>query len=398
MSNLTQNAIPRGIQAVRAEANIGQVIGELNTAFADFRNKNDSRLDAIERQMETDATVAAARQMGNFASTKPASKFQAHYSQKPDYQASNEPVTTADFLRGVAGLKTSPAVRAALSEGTGTAGGYSTPSKLMPSILDTMVAQSAVLNAGAQVQLVDAKTVTLCATDAVPAAGWRAESANVLESDPSFRAIISAPKSLSFYFKVSRELLMDALGLDLALTTAISQSMALAIDRAALIGSGVGVEPLGIAGTAGVHQIASGANGATLSGYGKLFEATQAILGASHPMPTGLICSPRELVKLGAMVDTTGQPLQTPAMLAGVNRYATAQLPVNGTTGTSSDTSQMFLGTFNNLALVLREQLFIGRFEQTFATTGEIGFVCHCRADIAVLRPQAFAVVSGVRA
>jgi len=268
----------------------------------------------------------------------------------------------------------------------------------MPSILDTMVAQSSVLNAGAQVQLVDAKTVTLCAVDAVPVAGWRAESGNVVEADPSFRAIVSIPKSLSFYFKVSRELLMDGQGLDVALTTAISQAMGLAIDRAALIGSGVGVEPLGIAGTAGVHQIASGANGATLSGYGKLFEATQAILGASHPMPTGLICSPRELVKLGAMVDTTGQPLQTPAMLAGVNRYATAQLPVNGTTGTSSDTSQMFLGTFNNLALVLREQLFIGRFEQTFATTGEIGFVCHCRADIAVLRPQAFAVVSGVRA
>jgi len=395
---MNANTIPRGIQSVHAESSIPELIRGVNVALGEFKAKNDTRLDAIERQLEQDATLHAAHQIGNFASTKPASRFQAHYSQKPDYQASNEPVTTADFLRGVAGMKTTEAVRAALSTGTGTAGGYSTPSKLMPTILDAMVAQSAVLNAGAQVQLVDAKTVTLCAVDAVPVAGWRAESGNVVESDPSFRAIVSIPKSLSFYFKVSRELLMDALGLDLALTTAISQSMALAIDRAALIGSGVGVEPLGIAGTAGVHQIASGVNGASLSGYGKLFEATQSILGASHPMPTGLICSPRELVKLGGLTDTAGQPLQTPAMLAGVNRFATAQLPVNGTTGTSSDTSQMFLGTFNNMALVLREQLFVGRFEQTFATTGEIAFVCHCRADIAVLRPQAFAVVSGIRA
>jgi len=377
---------------------LNETITALTGAFGEFKAAQTSRIDVIEKQLEQDATVAAARQMGNFANTTPASKFQAHFAAKPDFQASNETITTADFLRGVAGLKTSSAVKAALSEGTGTAGGYATPSKLMPTILDAMVAQSAVLNAGAQVQLVDAKTVTLCAVDAVPVAGWRAESGNVVESDPSFRAIVSIPKSLSFYFKVSRELLMDALGLDLALTTAISQSMALAIDRAALIGSGVGVEPLGIAGTAGVHQIASGVNGASLSGYGKLFEATQSILGASHPMPTGLICSPRELVKLGGLTDTAGQPLQTPAMLAGVNRFATAQLPVNGTTGTSSDTSQMFLGTFNNMALVLREQLFVGRFEQTFATTGEIAFVCHCRADIAVLRPQAFAVVSGIRA
>ena len=31
------------------------------------------------------------------------------------------------------------------------------------------------------------------------------------------------------------------------------------------------------------------------------------------------------------------------------------------------------------------------------AATGEVGFVCHARVDVAVLRPSVFAVVTGVK-
>ena len=72
------NTVTRGIQAVRAEANIAEMIKDVNVAFSEFKAANDTRLGVIEKQLIDDATVAAAHQMGNFDTTKPASKFAAH--------------------------------------------------------------------------------------------------------------------------------------------------------------------------------------------------------------------------------------------------------------------------------------------------------------------------------
>jgi hypothetical protein len=36
--------------------------------------------------------------------------------------------------------------------------------------------------------------------------------------------------------------------------------------------------------------------------------------------------------------------------------------------------------------------------KELFALNGQVGFVCHVRADVAVQYPAAFAVVTGVRA
>ena len=399
MSNLTQNAIPRGIQAVRAESNIVELIKGVNTAFSEFRVTNDTRLDTIERQLEQDATIAASRQMGNFDSTKPASKFQAHYSQKPDYQASNEPVTTADFLRGVAGMKTTEAVRAALSTGTGTAGGYTVPSRLAPQILDQLQNQSATLQAGARIELIEpASTYTFACTDTLPTASWRTEAGNVVESDPGFRAAVASPKSLAFYFRMSRELLQDGRDLDRALNVAIAQAFAGAIDSAGLIGSGLSPEPRGIANTAGVHSVTNGTNGASLTSFAKILEAYATIASSDHNAPTALIAPHRDVLKLAGLADTLGQPLNRPPVLNAMQMIGTSRLPINLTAGTSTDTSQIIVGDFAELVYVTRENLTIGRLNEHFALTGEVAFVCHARVDVGVLRPKAFAVISGVRA
>jgi len=392
--------IPRGIQSVHAEApTLGEMIQGVNAAFGEFRAKNDSRLDLIEKQLIEDATLNAAHQMGNFASTKPASKFQAHYSKKPDYQASNEPIGMQDFMKGIAGLKSTDAVRAALAGGVDSTGGFTVPSRLAPSVLDAMTAQSSVLAAGAGVTLIEpAEVYTTAAVDAIPSASWRAEAGNVVESDPSFRGVVAAPKSLAFYFKISRELLADGQDLNRALTTAIGQAFALALDAAALRGSGTAPTPRGLLNTPNVHAITSGAAGATLSGYSKLLEGVTAILGADHPMPTAAIMHPRSLVKFGGLLDTTNQPMLVPPMLQGVKLLQTSQIPVNLTVTTSTDCSEIYLGSFEHMGFVIRENVSIQLLREHFALTGELAFVGHVRADVVVTRPKAFAVITGVRA
>jgi len=395
---MNENTTPRGIQAVHAENSLPELIRGVNVALGEFKAKNDTRLDAIERQLEQDATIAASRQMGNF-DTKPASRFQAHYAKKPDYLASTEPIGMQDFLRGVAGMKTSEPVRAALSSGVGSEGGFSVPSRLAPQILDAMTAQSSVLTAGAGVELIDAaSTYTTVIVDSVPTAAWRSEAGSIAESDPSFRGAVGVPYSGAFYFKISREVLADGQGLDAALTNVIGQSFAILLDGAALRGSGVAPVPRGLLNTTNVHAVTSGANGTALTNYSKLFEGVTSILSADHAMPNAAIMHPRSLVKLGSLLDTTNQPLNVPTMLQGVKLLQTSQIPTNLVVGTSNDCSEMYLGDFTQMKFIMREVVSIQLLRESFALTGQLAFVGHIRADVVVTRPKSFAIISGVRA
>jgi len=278
-------------------------------------------------------------------------------------------------------------------------GGYTLPNVVMPGVLSAMTAQSSVLQAGAGIIAIEngAKDFTYAAVDSVPSASWRAESAAIAESDPVFRGVIAAPKSLAFYFKISRELLMDGQGIEQALNQAIAQSFALSLDAAALRGSGTAPTPRGLLNTTGVHAISSGAAGSVLTNYSKLFDGVAAILGSDHPMPTAAIMHPRSLVKLGSLLDTTNQPMQVPGMLTNVKLLQTSQIPVNLTVGASTDCSEIYLGDFTQLQYIMRESVSIALLREAFATTGELGFVGHVRCDVAVLRPKAFAIITGVR-
>lgn len=400
--------IPRGIQFVRAEADdVVDLVKGVNAAFGEFKVKQEGRMDRIEAALDDATMQTAALQMnGPAAVVAPPSAgpkalrtygdFKAHFASK---DSGSDPVSVTDFLRGVAGMQSTEAVQAALSVGTNTAGGFSVPARTMPQILNALTSVSSLLLAGAGIVPMEegAKSVTTAIVDTIPTAAWRLERGAVVESDPAFRGVIATPQGLAFYFKVSRELLADGQGIEAALQIAIAQAFAKALDYAGLRGAGVAPEPLGIKGTAGVHEITNGANGAALAGYANFMAAIEALLNANAPMPTAAIMAPRSLVKLAGLVDTTGQPLRKPDPLINLPMIATPQIPVNLSTGTSSDTSEIYLGDFTKMYFLMRESLSIQLLREAFATTGELAFLCHVRADVVITHPAAFAVVTGVR-
>jgi HK97 family phage major capsid protein len=308
--------------------------------------------------------------------------------------------TFVDWMRGVANMQTTPEVRNALSIGTDTAGGFSVPALVMPGILEALAPVSSLLTAGVGIvpMEVGAKTMNYPAVNALPVAAWRSEGGAVAESDPTFRNVQITPRSLAFRFKVSRELLADSVGMNDALTRVIAQAFAKELDRAGLRGTGTAPEPRGLLNTAGIQTVGNGANGAALANYANFFSAAQAILQADAPMPTAAIMSPRSLVKLGGLIDTTNQPLNVPPMLQNMTMVATSQIPNNLTVGSSTDCSEIYIGDFTRMLMVMRENVTIQLLNEAHATTGEIGFIGHVRADFAVQYPQAFAVVTGVRA
>ncbi len=131
--------------------------------------------------------------------------------------------------------------------------------------------------------------------------------------------------------------------------------------------------------------------------YGPLLKAYGSIIDVNAPAPTAAIMATRTLMDFEGLTDTTGQPLQRPRLIDGVNFVATSQLPVDVDAGTSSDTSEIFTGDFSGLYFLMRESLSIQLLRETYAKTGEIGFLCHVRDDVVINYPQQFTVITGVR-
>ena len=327
--------------------------------------------------------------------------FARHYRTDDHFGDGDEgEIGIHDFLRGVANMSTSTAVRNALSVGTDTAGGFSVPSRLMPGILSALVPVSSLMQAGVGILPLEegAKTFTTAAVNAIPTASWRLEAGTLATSDTTFRAVVATPRSLAFQFKVSRELLADGQNIQEALYLAIAQAFAKELDRVGLRGTGTAPEPRGILNTVGIQSVTNGANGIALAGYANLFSAVQSIISVDAPMPTAAIMSPRSLVKLGGLVDSTGQPLRVPPMLEPVRLIATSQVPNNLTVGSSTDCSEIYVGDFGNMYFAMRESVSVQVLNELHAATGEIGFACHMRADVVLTYPSAFGVVTGVRA
>lgn len=307
----------------------------------------------------------------------------------------------AEFVRGIAGMRTHESVRNALSGGTDSAGGFTLPAYLQLQMLEALVPASSLLNAGAGVAVLDegAKSFRIAKVATVPTAAWRAESGNVASSEPTFGSVDLVPRSLAFTFKVSRELLADAVNLEPALLTAIGQAFAKELDRAGLRGTGTAPEIRGILNTSGIQSVTNGANGASLAttAYTNFVSALQAILAADGPTPTAAIMAPRSLTGLVGLLDTTNQPRRKPPIIEEWQFHSTSAIPVNLTVGSSTDCTELYVADFSKCSYFFREGISIQKLSELYAATGEIGFVAHVRVDLGVFYPSAFAVVTGVR-
>jgi HK97 family phage major capsid protein len=304
----------------------------------------------------------------------------------------------AAFFRGVAGGHTTDAIKASLTEGTDSSGGYAVPSWLLPGILKALVPASSMLTAGTNVAVLDRQgdSFKIAAVDSVPTAAWRSENGTLAESDPSFRGITIVPRSLAFVFKVSRELLADAPGMEQALRIAIAQAFAKEIDRAGLIGTGTAPEIKGVLNTTGIKTFDMGTNGGSLDDYSTVIKARRTLADANAPMPNAIITSNREAETIDLFADTTGQPLRRPPALDALQFVSTSQIPTNDDHGTATNASSMYLGAWNLATFYMREQLSIQKLNELYAATGQIGFACHARVDLALAYPAAFCAIKGV--
>lgn len=302
------------------------------------------------------------------------------------------------YLRGLATGDWADAAdeHRAMAEGALGTGGYMVPALLSAQIIDLARAQTRVLQAGARIFPMANKKITVAKWAQDPGAAWHSEGAAISPTDGALGSIELNAKTLAGLTVASRELLEDADGVENELRLAFAATFRQKVDQAALYGSGVDPEPRGVKNTSGVTVQSMGANGAKPADYGWLVDAVGAIQDANED-PNAAILAPRTERTIAAFADTTGQPLQAPQMLQRITRYPTTQIPTNLTAGTSTDTSDVFVGAWSQLYIGVRTQLQIQVLRERYADTGQVGFLTWWRGDVAVARPKAFTVVTGVR-
>jgi HK97 family phage major capsid protein len=96
------------------------------------------------------------------------------------------------------------------------------------------------------------------------------------------------------------------------------------------------------------------------------------------------------------MKDSTGAYLAPPAQLLPM--LTTKQIPITNTTGSSSDTSEIYTAQWDQLLIGMRTDLRIEFLRERFlADNLQYAFLAYLRADVQLAHPAAFVVDTGVR-
>lgn len=161
----------------------------------------------------------------------------------------------------------------------------------------------------------------------------------------------------------------------------MATSMALELDRVALLGSGTPPEPNGVKNQPGVQTDTLGSP----TNWDFLVDAA-GLLWAENFEPTAAIYGTTLAIALAKFKETTtAQPLRMPAALEGLRQYRTNQV-----------TGDVFVGDFANLLIGLRTsfRLEVSRVAGTAFENLQVWVRAYLRADVQLAHPEAFVVLS----
>jgi HK97 family phage major capsid protein len=296
------------------------------------------------------------------------------------------------------GKWTVEAQKAALDGGQVTGGGYLLSPAVSATIVDLARGRSAVVNSGAMTIEMPAGELKVAQLVGDPAVQWRAPNQAITPSDPTFGGVMLRARTLAVLSKVPIELVEDAANLARFIEHVFAQAIAAEIDRVALVGVGAAEEPQGIENTIGVGTSTSVG---TLA-YDDLVDA-QATVRAANVEPSAAILNPRDIAVLGKLKGTSNDHyLEPPSALSSLTLRHTTNVPKNR--GGGGAESLAFVGDFSNLWLGIRTALVVEASREAADSSGsafanlQLWVRAYLRMDVAVVRPSAFVVLSGITA
>ncbi|MDE8350210.1 MAG: phage major capsid protein [Acidocella sp.] len=236
---------------------------------------------------------------------------------------------------------------------------------LAGSFIDVLRNKARVMSLGAKMLSGLVGNIAIPRQDGQTPTYWvNSEGADVTEGETVFDQITMTPKTLGSRSQYTRQLLMQSTpDIEMLVRNDLAQVMALAIDLAAIAGTGAGGQPTGILNRSGIGSVALGTNGGALT-FDALI-ALETALAVANADETNLayLTNAKEVGNLKLLKDTTGRYLWTQytanSMPAGgapgeVNGYPVArsnQVPSNLTKGTGTNLSAVIFGNWSDLII-----------------------------------------------
>lgn len=312
----------------------------------------------------------------------------------------DERLSLGKYVRGLVtgNWKEAENEKRAMTVSTLSAGGYLVPTPLSAQLIDVARNMAVCFKAGALTIPMESSTLTIAKQLTDSTSSWKAEAAALTPSDLTFGSVVLTARTLMSICKMSIELFEDAQNIDDVVMNAISNSLALELDRAALRGDGSGASPKGILNQTGIQTYSMGANGAAPTNYDPFSQAVQ-LIQQVNGNPNASVFAPRTAGELDRLKDSQLRPLIPPNSFANLQKFVSNQVPINLTQGTSVGVaSEAYVGDFTKLLIGLRTNvtLEISRETNDAFTNGLVYIRAYLRADVALSLANQFCVIQGL--
>ena len=272
-----------------------------------------------------------------------------------------------------------------MSAGVLTQGGAWVPDEWMQDIIPALTAKEVVMAAGAGEFNVPAGigTVKFPREDGRATAYWIGEGSAPTTSGYTAGTVEAQQHKCAILVKATNDFLeMGIPATEQYLRRALVRDLGLALDLAALRGTGGANEPLGINTLSGVGSVAIGASGGSIT-YNLLRHLVRTVLKANPPMGRpAFIMHPSAWTEIMKLKDTTNQPLfhstyfppglpgATPDTLFGYPVFLTTQIPITIVkSGSGATLTEVYFGDWSELERVLWQSIEIRMSTQAYDGT-----------------------------
>ena len=244
-----------------------------------------------------------------------------------------------------------------LTVGTPTAGGNLVGTDLRPqNFIDLLRARSVVAQLGATMLPGLVGNVAIPKLTGASTAYWLANEATAItESNHTFGQLALSPKNVGTYTEISRQLMMQSTpAVDMLVMNDFAKVIALAIDLAALEGSGAAGQPTGISNTAGIGSVVGTSLGlaACLEFQSDLASSNALTTGCAYvttPAVAALLAARARIASTDSIALWRGNILE--GQIEGFRAVTTTQ--VTAASMVFGDFSQVVIGEWGMLELAM---------------------------------------------
>ena len=314
--------------------------------------------------------------------------------------------STNGFFMPMQDMRARPRVqqRATYAVGTPPTGGFTVETELREEeFIELLRNQAMVMRLGARMFSGLVGNVDIPGQATAATSYWVGEGNDITRSEGTFRQIPLRMKTVGALSRYTRDMMMQSsIDIENFIRNDFAEITALAIDTAAIEGTGLNNQPRGILNTSGIGSVSLGANGgqpswASIVGLMREITVNNAMIGA-----TAWLTNPHVLSKLMTTPIQSGGIegnfiLKEPnKSLCGFPFYVTNQVPDDLTKGLGTNLSALILGNWNQLIIGQWGvfEVIANPFSDRVFPSGSVEVRCMHSVDVAIRHPKSFAVIT----